>query len=200
MKNYTNHLHYLKGLKSEELINLFYADDQKAFDILMERHTACIKAFLHNRLHNHGAEAELLIMVMETVFETLRKRKYREENRFEHWLMGITRNCLYGYYRERNAIRERMDEEVIMEEIPEETNEEDSSEIVAEQLLRVLSPKVRKVVRMHAIEGEKYETIGRYMGINTDYVRQIYHRGLLKLKDVTGHGKKPGSNMDKCSN
>lgn len=183
MKTHANHLHYLKGLKNEELISLISLNDYKAFDVLIGRYLEKLKNYLHNRLHNQFEEDELMQAVMETAFHSLIKRKYREENRFEHWLMGIARNCLNGYYRERNANKARIEEGIVLEEIPAEPDEEDTTRPLAEQLLKILSPQMRKVVKMHAMEGIKHETIGRFMGINTNYVRQIYHRGLLKLKD-----------------
>lgn len=180
-----NHLNYLKKLENNELITLFCNNDFRAFDVLIGRHLEKLKYYLHNRLHNPFEEDELMQAVLETAFDMLQKRKYREENRFEHWLMGIARNCLHGYYREKNARNGLMEESIALEELPADAEtEEDIAERMISTMLTVLPKPVRKIVALHGMMGVKHEEIGQQLGIKPENVRQIYHRGLARLKQV----------------
>jgi RNA polymerase sigma factor (sigma-70 family) len=52
------------------------------------------------------------------------------------------------------------------------------------KLLNILSPRQRKAIELYYIEERKYEDICCIMDMNYQSVRNLIHRGMLKLRSV----------------
>ncbi len=57
---------------------------------------------------------------------------------------------------------------------------------MVKRLLSQLSPRQREALTLYYIEERKYEDICEIMNMNYQSVRNLMHRGLLKLRTLAG--------------
>ena len=89
----------VKALNDKELINSYIAGDQKAFEILLNRHKNKIYTSIYLFTKDHELAEDIFQEVFIKIIDTLRKGKYNHEGKFLQWAMRISYNLCVDYFR-----------------------------------------------------------------------------------------------------
>jgi len=89
----------VKSLNDKELINLYLEGDQKAFEVLLNRHKNKIYTSIYLFTKDHELAEDIFQEVFIKIIDTLRKGKYNHEGKFLQWAMRISYNLCVDYFR-----------------------------------------------------------------------------------------------------
>jgi len=91
-------------LQDQDLILLYLKGDQKAFEILLERHKEKIYTSIYLFVKDTALAEDIFQEVFIKIINTLREGKYNHEGKFLQWAMRISYNMCVDYFR-RNKRR-----------------------------------------------------------------------------------------------
>lgn len=91
-------------LQDQELIALYLKGDQKAFEVLLERHKDKIYSSIYLFVKDSALAEDIFQEVFIKIINTLRGGKYNHEGKFLQWAMRISYNMCVDYFR-RNKRR-----------------------------------------------------------------------------------------------
>ncbi|MFK7738789.1 MAG: RNA polymerase sigma factor [Planctomycetota bacterium] len=100
----------------------------------------------------------------------------------EQWVLGFARFEIRNGLRRRDRDRRLQTEEVT--EAPQEQPSGMSSDAYVLLLEKVeeLTPPAPEIVRLYALDGVKFDVIGRRLGMPGNTAKTIYHRSLSRLR------------------
>lgn len=177
-------------MEASALMTAFQCGDAAAFSRLYDLHV--------NILFNYGckltADKELLKDCIHDVFVKLYTK--REE-------LGVIENLKsYLFISLKNKLCDEIRKRIYVSNAPiDDLNpvsgddvegdylnleKEEINNSMVNKLLNQLSPRQRKALTLYYIEERKYEDICQIMDMNYQSVRNLMHRGLLKLRNLTG--------------
>jgi RNA polymerase sigma-70 factor (ECF subfamily) len=162
------------GPNDLQLAQLAAAGDTGAFDVLMQRHHACVFRLALRALGNRE-EAE--DVQQETFVQAYRKlRSFRGDASFRTWVCAIAvRLCL-----SRNRRVARRPVQVIsqpeVEAAPAADPQEQLAAMEVQQALAKLSPPDRMLLVLKCIEGLEHEEIARVLGCSVESSRSRLSR------------------------
>lgn len=171
---------------TNELLKEFVNGNLAAFSKLYNLHV--------NMLYNYGSrlttDMELLKDCIQDVFIKIYNKQNELESvqNFKSYLLISLKNKLCDESRKRihlsDAAVEELDvasgENVEADYIAAEKVQQTNSFVTG--LLNKLSPRQRTAIEMYYIEEQKYEDICVAMQMNYQSVRNLIHRGMLKLR------------------
>ena len=171
---------------TNELLKEFVNGNLAAFSKLYNLHV--------NMLYNYGSrlttDMELLKDCIQDVFIKIYNKQNELESvqNFKSYLLISLKNKLCDESRKRihlsDAAVEELDvtsgENVEADYIAAEKVQQTNSFVTG--LLNKLSPRQRTTIEMYYIEEQKYEDICVAMQMNYQSVRNLIHRGMLKLR------------------
>jgi len=175
--------------ETPDLIARAIAGDRQAFAALYREYLPTVYKFLYYRMGNNKAVAE--DMTAEVFLRALRRvDKFNWTGAdFGSWLLRIARNLVLD-----NAKSSRARLEILNDEMPEETGDEDRTTEMAvmENLdntqiydaIKKLSPDQRDVIAMRFIQGMDVAAVAKAMGKKEGTVRTLQFRGLKALKKL----------------
>ncbi len=86
----------VKAQNDKQLINLYLEGNQKAFEVLLNRHKSRIYTQIYLFVKDHDLAEDIFQEVFIKIIDTLRKGKYNHEGKFLQWAMRISYNlCVY---------------------------------------------------------------------------------------------------------
>ena len=174
-----------------QLLADFQAGDMRAFSRLYDSHI--------HILFNYGCklttDRELLRDCIHDVFVKMHSRR--------DCITDINNIRSYLFISLKNKLCDEMRKRIYMSDTPEEeyssiSGEEDVEEdyissegmkndkSMVKRLLSQLSARQREALTLYYIEERKYEDICEIMNMNYQSVRNLMHRGLLKLRTFAG--------------
>lgn len=168
------------------LLTDFINGDVNAFSKLYDQNV--------NMLYNYGyrltTDAELLKDCIQEVFIKIynKRTELSAVANFKSYIFISLKNKLCDESRKRINLSD-----VAVEELDVTTGENVESEFIAlekenytnmyvSKMLNQLSPRQRKAIELYYIEEKKYENICEIMDMNYQSVRNLIHRGMLKLR------------------
>ncbi len=86
-------------LNDQELIALYLKGEEKAFEILLERHKNKIYTSIYLFTKDRSLADDIFQEVFIRIIDTLRKGKYNHEGKFLQWAMRISYNLCVDYFR-----------------------------------------------------------------------------------------------------
>lgn len=89
----------VKTLADKDLINLYLEGNQKAFEVLLNRHKNKIYTQIYLFVKDHDLAEDIFQEVFIKIIDTLRKGKYNHEGKFLQWAMRISYNLCVDYFR-----------------------------------------------------------------------------------------------------
>ncbi|MFA5575272.1 MAG: sigma-70 family RNA polymerase sigma factor [Brumimicrobium sp.] len=95
----------LTKLEDKELVLLYTNGDEKAFEVLLNRHKSRIFNYILSKVKNRNVAQDLFQEVFIKIINTLKSRKYNEEGKFLPWAMRISHNLTIDYFRKNNKVR-----------------------------------------------------------------------------------------------
>ena len=172
--------------QTNELLNEFRNGNVAAFSKLYNLHV--------NLLYNYGyrltTDAELLKDCIQDVFIKIYNKQNELEavQNFKSYLLISLKNKLCDESRKRIHLSDVAIEELdIVSSDNVEHNfiaaekEKNNHDFIG-RMLDKLSPRQRKAIELYYIEEQKYEEICVAMQMNYQSVRNLIHRGMLKLR------------------
>jgi RNA polymerase sigma factor (sigma-70 family) len=87
-----------------ELIALYVAGNEQAFETLLHRYKAKIYTSIYLFVKDHSLAEDIFQEVFIKIIDTLRRGKYNHEGKFVQWAMRISYNMCVDYHR-RNKRR-----------------------------------------------------------------------------------------------
>lgn len=169
-----------------QLLSNFIEGDVSAFSKLYDTHVS----MLYNYGYRLTTDVELLKDCIQEVFIKIYNKRTELHSvlNFKSYLFISLKNKLCDESRKRVNLSDVSVEElnvVACDNIEKEyiaNEKENSDNIFLTKLLDQLSPRQRNAITLYYIEEKKYEDICVMMDMNYQSVRNLIHRGLLKLR------------------
>ena len=183
--NYSNRQNNAEQ-QTAELILKFRSNDTRAFNELYHMHV--------NMLYNYGSrltqDSELLKDCIQEVFIKIYHKRSEIENiqNLKSYLLISLKNKLCDESRRRVHLSDVAVEELSI--VAHEHVEKDYINMEAahnlkqfvSRLLDKLSPRQRDAIELYYIQEKKYEDICEIMQMNYQSVRNLIHRGMLRMR------------------
>lgn len=164
------------------LIESALGGDESAFEELIRAHSRRLFAVAHGVLQN-GAEAE--DVVQETFLKAWRmRRKVRDAERFESWLISISRNRALDVLRRRRSVPldENTAEFPSQEAAPGSGMDDAEREAQVHRALAELPEHYREALSLRYLEGLDCRAVETAMGLSNGALRGILGRALETLR------------------
>jgi len=174
----------LKAQGDKELINLYLAGNQKAFEILLNRHKNKIYTSIYLFVKDHDLAEDIFQEVFIKIIDTLRKGKYNHEGKFLQWAMRISYNLCVDYFR-RSKRRTKVSPSETFDifdvlEVKDDNMEtmmiKDQTYTKVRELVDMLPPEQREVVILRHYADMSFKEIAALtrVSINTALGRMRY--------------------------
>jgi RNA polymerase sigma-70 factor (ECF subfamily) len=172
------------ALSDKELINLYLEGDEKAFEILLNRHKNKIYTSIYLFVKDHEQAEDIFQEVFIKIIDTLRRGKYNHEGKFLQWAMRISYNLCVDYFRRSKRRTKVSPSETfdIFDVLEVKDDNMESSLIKSQTYLRVrqlvdlLPPEQREVVILRHYADMSFKEIASLtrVSINTALGRMRY--------------------------
>ena len=83
----------------EQLVSFYIAGDEEALQTLISRYQQKVFSYILTVVHDKDVAEDLFQDSFIKVIHTLRAGNYREEGKFNQWIMRITRNLIIDHFR-----------------------------------------------------------------------------------------------------
>ena len=179
-------------------MDLHREGDQRAFDLLVERHQDSIYSFMLNNVREGETAKDLAQEVFLRVFVKL--SGFRGESLFRTWLFRVARNLVVDHYRQQKRVRELERHLWLTAERGEEVlSSPDDGSAPADMLdsleakettqkvrraLRELPEKMRNAVILYDLEGLSCDEVARALGCPAGTVKSRLFNGRLRLREL----------------
>jgi RNA polymerase sigma factor (sigma-70 family) len=188
-------------VSDQELIHLYMAGDQLAFESLLKRYKSKIYTQIYLFVKDRALAEDIFQEVFIKIIHTLREGKYNHEGKFVQWAMRISYNLCVDYHR-RNKRRRHLsptDDFDIFEVLRHSEESADTTMIRNETYDRVrllvdqLPPEQREVVILRHYADMSFKEIAALtqVSINTALGRMRYAliniRKMMQEKEVVLH-------------
>lgn len=172
------------ALSDKELINLYLEGDEKAFEILLNRHKNKIYTSIYLFVKDHEQAEDIFQEVFIKIIDTLRRGKYNHEGKFLQWAMRISYNLCVDYFRRSKRRTKVSPSETfdIFDVLEVKDDNMETSLIKSQTYLRVrqlvdlLPPEQREVVILRHYADMSFKEIASLtrVSINTALGRMRY--------------------------
>ncbi|MGB5273364.1 MAG: sigma-70 family RNA polymerase sigma factor [Flavobacteriaceae bacterium] len=81
------------------LVNNYISGDEKALEILINRHNQRISSFIYSKVMDRDVTEDIFQDTFIKVIKTLKKGNYSEEGKFLPWVMRIAHNLIIDHFR-----------------------------------------------------------------------------------------------------
>ncbi|MEO2052303.1 RNA polymerase sigma factor [Flagellimonas beolgyonensis] len=86
------------------LVKNYIAGDEKALEILINRHNQRISSFIYSKVLDRDVAEDIFQDTFIKVIKTLKKGNYSEEGKFLPWVMRIAHNLIIDYFRKNKRM------------------------------------------------------------------------------------------------
>ncbi|MDR0893740.1 MAG: sigma-70 family RNA polymerase sigma factor [Prevotellaceae bacterium] len=83
----------------ETLVALYAQGNDRAFDVLLNRHRERIYSYIYYAVRNGDQAADILQETLTKAITAIRQGRYQESNKFSSWLLCIAHNLLMDFFR-----------------------------------------------------------------------------------------------------
>jgi RNA polymerase sigma-70 factor (ECF subfamily) len=160
----------------EELMALYQAGEEAAFNVIYERYSGRVYGFLKMKLRDSEGVNE----VFQAAFLKLHhaRMQYSPHLPFTPWLFTIARNALIDWCRQK--ARQDLLAESVRVEPPAPENEPAAPDSLPD--LTLLPQPQRDALRLRYYEEMSFEEISRRLNTSPANVRQMISRGIKRLR------------------
>ena len=185
-------------LTDQELISCYLNGEEKAFEVLLNRHKNKIYTSIYLFTKDRSLADDIFQEVFIRIIDTLRKGKYNHEGKFLQWAMRISYNLCVDYFRrgKRRPIVSSNDDFDIFDVLKQpELNAEESimrsqTHDKVRQLVDHLPEEQREVVILRHYADMSFKEIAKLtrVSINTALGRMRYAliniRKMVEERDI----------------
>lgn len=173
-----------RELSDKDLIQQYLDGQDKAFEILLNRHKDKIFTSIYLFVKDQSQAEDIFQEVFIKILKTIRKGKYNHEGKFVQWAMRIAYNMCVDHFRKakRRSIIHPTDEFDIFDVIEnpdpnrEDTLIKDQTHAKVRKLIDQLPPEQREVVMLRHYADMSFKEISQLtrVSINTALGRMRY--------------------------
>ena len=87
----------------EQLVNLIYLGQYKAFEALLFRHKERIYSYIMNMVRDEDLANDIFQETFIKVITTIKQGKYSESGKFIPWVTRISHNLVIDFFRKKNS-------------------------------------------------------------------------------------------------
>lgn len=184
----------LQQLNDKELIQSYLEGDQKAFEILLNRHRNKIYTSIYLFVKDSDLAEDIFQDVFIKIIDTLRKGKYNHEGKFLQWAMRISYNmCVDHFRRSKRRTKVSATETFDIFDVLETKEDNMETKIIKSQmhqkvrdLVDQLPPEQREVVILRHYADMSFKEISQLtrVSINTALGRMRY--ALINMRKMVG--------------
>nr|WP_297787987.1 sigma-70 family RNA polymerase sigma factor [uncultured Allomuricauda sp.] len=91
-------------IKDSILVKNYIDGDEKALEILINRHNQRITSFIYSKVLDRDVAEDIFQDTFIKVIKTLKKGKYSEEGKFLPWVMRIAHNLVIDHFRKNKRM------------------------------------------------------------------------------------------------
>ena len=91
-------------IKDSILVKNYINGDEKALEILINRHNQRITSFIYSKVLDRDVAEDIFQDTFIKVIKTLKKGKYSEEGKFLPWVMRIAHNLVIDHFRKNKRM------------------------------------------------------------------------------------------------
>lgn len=91
-------------IKDSILVRNYIDGDEKALEILINRHNQRITSFIYSKVLDRDVAEDIFQDTFIKVIKTLKKGKYSEEGKFLPWVMRIAHNLVIDHFRKNKRM------------------------------------------------------------------------------------------------
>jgi RNA polymerase sigma factor (sigma-70 family) len=158
------------ALSDQALIDLYLSGNEKAFQVLLERHQQKIYTSIYLFVKDRDLAEDLFQEVFIKIIDTLRKGTYSHEGKFSQWATRIAYNLCVDHFR-RGRKRSKVnstDEFDIFDvlELPDDNRED-------EMIMSETHGKIRHLVDMLPQEQREVVVLRHYADLSFKEIAQI---------------------------
>lgn len=178
----------LFNLEDRELVSLYISGEEKAFEVLLERHKNRIFNYILSKVRDRAIAQDLFQDTFIKIVNTLKRGRYNEEGKFLPWSMRIAHNLTIDYFRKHNRVRmisessSRSEDFTIFNLLEVEDNNVEEQIVYDElvnqmvDLIQYLPEAQRDILNMRIFKGMSFKNIAEKenVSINTALGRMRY--------------------------
>lgn len=174
----------LLKLTDQELIKNYLSGNDKAFEVLLNRHRDKIYTSIYLFVKNRDMAEDIFQDVFIKIINTLRKGKYNHEGKFLQWAMRISYNmCVDNFRKSKRRTKVSASETFDIFDILESQNDNMEVTLIKDQqhkkikdLVDQLPPEQREVVVLRHYADMSFKEISQLtrVSINTALGRMRY--------------------------
>lgn len=178
----------LSKLEDKQLVSLYTDGQEKAFEVLLNRHKNKIYNYIFMKIRDEALSQDIFQETFIKVIKTLKKGAYNEEGKFLPWAMRIAHNLMIDHFRKTNKVRmisessSKSDDYNIFDLLElQDNNIEDEivhNELVSQmiELIDYLPESQRDILNMRIFKEMSFKDIARKenVSINTALGRMRY--------------------------
>jgi RNA polymerase sigma factor, sigma-70 family len=86
------------------LVKNYIAGDEKALEILINRHNQRISSFIYSKVMDRDVAEDIFQDTFIKVIKTLKRGNYSEEGKFLPWVMRIAHNLIIDHFRKNKRM------------------------------------------------------------------------------------------------
>ncbi|MFS4415655.1 sigma-70 family RNA polymerase sigma factor [Maribacter sp. 2307ULW6-5] len=91
-------------IKDSELVSNYMNGDERAIEVLINRHNARLSGFIYSKLGDRELTEDIFQDTFMKVIRTLKRGAYNEEGKFLPWVMRIAHNLIIDHFRKHNRM------------------------------------------------------------------------------------------------
>jgi len=185
-------------LNDQELVTLYLAGDERAFEQLLHRHKRKVWSHIYLLVRDRELTEDIFQDVFIKVVNTLKEGRYNEEGKFLPWVMRIAHNLVIDHFRRNKKmplVRSNDDHDVFATLAQSGKNMEQrlvnlQIDEDVRRLIDHLPEEQREVVMMRTYLGMSFKEIAEHteVSINTALGRMRYAlinmRKMIKQHDI----------------
>ncbi|HLW29747.1 MAG TPA: sigma-70 family RNA polymerase sigma factor [Brumimicrobium sp.] len=178
----------LSKLEDKELVAMYTDGQEKAFEVLLNRHKSKIFNYILMKIRDEALSQDIFQETFIKIINTLKKGNYNEEGKFLPWAMRIAHNLMIDHFRKTNKVRlisessSRSEDYTIFDllEVQDNNVEDDIiySELVSQmvELIDYLPDSQRDILNMRIFKEMSFKDIAKKenVSINTALGRMRY--------------------------
>ena len=188
----------LKSLADNELVEMYQAGNDRAFDELLTRYQSKLYSYIYFIVRNVTLAEDLFQETFMKVITTIRQGNYSESGRFGAWLTRIAHNLIIDYFRQDKSENTVSNDETEVDLFNDMTLSDDdvetklvNSQVLSDvrRLIGALPTSQREVVYMRFYQDLSFREIADLTGvsINTALGRMRYALiNMRRLADEKG--------------
>lgn len=168
----------------EQLMGRFCDGDERAFDVLFDRHAPRVQAYLRRVVRDATLAEDLL---QATFVSIVRSRdRYQRGSPLRPWLFAVAANAARDALRRQNRAGEQVDVDAQNEPAAAVVTSDPVLARRLEAALAALPLAQREAVVLHRQLEWTFEEIAAALGTNPSTVRVRAHRGEARLRELLG--------------